>query len=445
MTCSSGVSFCSVALETRSAMPRDRSTLLSSDDLSVVALVAGERPFIERCGVRLVPGAAARITLSPAVATLVAEAIGVKEYREVGAKLGHLGSLLTDDGGHAADGLLARLLHQPAAHLVHAVALIVAERRRRRRGRRGRGGVRRQQQRQQEARGRLAAVDLGRKFKQHRDGFRRVEIIVHCRAKTRRLRCRPVDFRHVHGLRMTRFSLEIAPGLVSHDTSYSTAPRWRAGSNVRFSNGKPETIGGWETLVQTALTGVCRTIFPWTDNSAVLHVAFGTHSALQVFIGGTLYTMAMTDIGSREKGITLVNIGVGPANAKNITDHLAVLRPHCWLMIGHCGGLRESQRIGDYVLAHAYLREDRILDKAVPVGVPIPALAEIQVALQQAAAQEHQQHCCNCLPATTVTGHARPAAPGVALSMRLPITASVMSAAAWVPTATRSPGFSSHG
>ena len=86
------------------------------------------------------------------------------------------------------------------------------------------------------------------------------------------------------------------------------------------------------------------------------------------------------------QGITLVNIGVGPANAKNITDHLAVLRPHCWLMIGHCGGLRESQRIGDYVLAHAYLREDRILDKAVPVGVPIPALAEIQVALQQAAA-----------------------------------------------------------
>ncbi|MUP44009.1 AMP nucleosidase, partial [Gramella aestuarii] len=54
-------------------------------------------------------------------------------------------------------------------------------------------------------------------------------------------------------------------------------------------------------------------------------------------------------------GITLVNIGVGPSNAKNITDHLAVLRPHCWLMIGHCGGLRQSQTIGDYVLAHAYM------------------------------------------------------------------------------------------
>jgi AMP nucleosidase len=85
------------------------------------------------------------------------------------------------------------------------------------------------------------------------------------------------------------------------------------------------------------------------------------------------------------QGITLVNIGVGPSNAKNITDHLAVLRPHCWLMVGHCGGLRQSQSIGDYVLAHGYLRRDRILDAAVPPDIPVPALAEIQVALQDAA------------------------------------------------------------
>jgi len=84
-------------------------------------------------------------------------------------------------------------------------------------------------------------------------------------------------------------------------------------------------------------------------------------------------------------GITLVNIGVGPSNAKTITDHLAVLRPHCWLMIGHCGGLRHTQRIGDYVLAHAYLRRDKILDDRVPLEIPIPAIAEVQVALQQAA------------------------------------------------------------
>ncbi|MBP6985909.1 MAG: AMP nucleosidase [Alphaproteobacteria bacterium] len=84
------------------------------------------------------------------------------------------------------------------------------------------------------------------------------------------------------------------------------------------------------------------------------------------------------------EGITFINIGVGPSNAKNITDHLAVLRPHCWLMVGHCAGLRRSQVLGDYVLAHAYAREDHVLDQDLPLSVPIPALAEVQVALQDA-------------------------------------------------------------
>jgi AMP nucleosidase len=86
-------------------------------------------------------------------------------------------------------------------------------------------------------------------------------------------------------------------------------------------------------------------------------------------------------------GITMVNIGVGPANAKTITDHVAVLRPHAWLMLGHCAGLRNSQQLGDYVLAHAYMREDHVLDEELPLWVPIPALAEVQVALEQAVAE----------------------------------------------------------
>ncbi len=85
-------------------------------------------------------------------------------------------------------------------------------------------------------------------------------------------------------------------------------------------------------------------------------------------------------------GISMVNIGVGPANAKNITDHIAVLRPHAWIMLGHCAGLRNTQQLGDYVLAHGYVREDHVLDEELPLWVPIPALAEIQVALEQAVA-----------------------------------------------------------
>jgi AMP nucleosidase len=89
-------------------------------------------------------------------------------------------------------------------------------------------------------------------------------------------------------------------------------------------------------------------------------------------------------------GITLVNIGIGPANAKTITDHIAVLRPHAWIMIGHCAGLRSTQALGDFVLAHGYVREDHVLDEDLPLWVPIPPLAEVQLALEAAVAEVTQ-------------------------------------------------------
>jgi AMP nucleosidase len=73
------------------------------------------------------------------------------------------------------------------------------------------------------------------------------------------------------------------------------------------------------------------------------------------------------------KGVSIVNIGVGPSNAKTLTDHLAVLRPDLVLMIGHCAGLRNHQNIGDLVLATAYMRDDRVLDDMLPLSVPVVA------------------------------------------------------------------------
>lgn len=83
-------------------------------------------------------------------------------------------------------------------------------------------------------------------------------------------------------------------------------------------------------------------------------------------------------------GITFINIGVGPTNAKNITDHLAVLRPHCWITLGHCAALRRNQNLGDYILAHGYVRDDGVLDEDLPLWVPVPPIAEVQIALQDA-------------------------------------------------------------
>jgi AMP nucleosidase len=95
-------------------------------------------------------------------------------------------------------------------------------------------------------------------------------------------------------------------------------------------------------------------------------------------------------VGHNNSGVTMINIGVGPSNAKTMTDHVAVLRPHAWIMLGHCAGLRNSQELGDYVLAHAYVRDDKVLDADLPLTVPVPALAEVQVALEQAVAEVTQ-------------------------------------------------------
>ncbi len=70
-------------------------------------------------------------------------------------------------------------------------------------------------------------------------------------------------------------------------------------------------------------------------------------------------------------GISIINIGVGPSNAKNLTDHIAVLRPDAIIMVGHCAGVRNHQGIGDFVLASGYMRADHVLDQALPPAVPI--------------------------------------------------------------------------
>lgn len=71
------------------------------------------------------------------------------------------------------------------------------------------------------------------------------------------------------------------------------------------------------------------------------------------------------------QGFTLINMGVGPSNAKTITDHVAVLRPDCMVMVGHCGGLRNHQDIGDFVLATGFMRDDKVLDEILPLNIPI--------------------------------------------------------------------------
>jgi AMP nucleosidase len=145
-----------------------------------------------------------------------------------------------------------------------------------------------------------------------------------------------------------------------------------------------------DEFVSWACTQVGNGRYTALSGAGGLYVDQPTDNAAQLVADSTWRRHQMPAyhlIAPDQSGITLVNIGVGPSNAKTICDHLAVMRPEAWLMIGHCGGLRETQRIGDYVLAHAYLRDDHILDEVLPPEIPIPPIAEVQQALAAAAEQ----------------------------------------------------------
>jgi hypothetical protein len=97
---------------------------------------------------------------------------------------------------------------------------------------------------------------------------------------------------------------------------------------VRFRLGRPEVIGGWESLTAQKLSGVCRSVFPWTDNAAVLNVGFGTHSGLQVWKGGGLFDVtpvagfsAGAIDGAGSAGFGTGAYGTGGYGLPSVTDY----------------------------------------------------------------------------------------------------------------------------
>jgi hypothetical protein len=95
-----------------------------------------------------------------------------------------------------------------------------------------------------------------------------------------------------------RVPFVLPPGITSDDTSFLSEGRWEDGNNVRPWRGQMQTIGGWVAALDTALTGTCRNILPWTDNDSVLNLAFGTNSKLQVAVGGVLYDITPSGLAA---------------------------------------------------------------------------------------------------------------------------------------------------
>ncbi len=73
---------------------------------------------------------------------------------------------------------------------------------------------------------------------------------------------------------------------------------------------------------------------------------------------------------SNGEGLTIVNFGIGTANAATIMDLLVVRRPEGVLFLGKCGGLKQSTEIGHFILPIAAIRGEGTSDDYLPPEVP---------------------------------------------------------------------------
>lgn len=76
------------------------------------------------------------------------------------------------------------------------------------------------------------------------------------------------------------------------------------------------------------------------------------------------------------EGITIINFGMGSANAATIIDLLSIVEPKACLFLGKCGGLKKKNMVGDLILPIAAIRGDGTSNDYFPPEVPaLPAFA----------------------------------------------------------------------
>lgn len=76
------------------------------------------------------------------------------------------------------------------------------------------------------------------------------------------------------------------------------------------------------------------------------------------------------------EGITMINFGMGSANAATIMDLLSAISPTAVLFLGKCGGLKPRNRLGDYILPIAAIRGEGTSNDYFPPEVPsLPAFS----------------------------------------------------------------------
>ena len=88
---------------------------------------------------------------------------------------------------------------------------------------------------------------------------------------------------------MALSEIKFAPGIDKQNTAVGAFGRWIDSDNVRFRYGLPEKVGGWASLLNETVVGVCRKMLDFVDTSGNRYVALGTDKFLLIYFEGQLF------------------------------------------------------------------------------------------------------------------------------------------------------------
>jgi hypothetical protein len=79
------------------------------------------------------------------------------------------------------------------------------------------------------------------------------------------------------------------PGVNRENTRYTTEGGWYECDKVRFRQGNPEVIGGWEPLSTATFVGTCRSLWNWVTLGNLNLVSIGTNLKFYIERGGAYF------------------------------------------------------------------------------------------------------------------------------------------------------------
>ena len=96
--------------------------------------------------------------------------------------------------------------------------------------------------------------------------------------------------------------LALKPGVNRENTRYTSEGGWYESDKIRFRQGTPEKIGGWQRISSTTFLGVCRSLWNWVTLGSQNLIGVGTNLKFYIENGG-----AYNDITPIRATVTLTN------------------------------------------------------------------------------------------------------------------------------------------